>query len=91
MPTTLSNFGRTRVLRWGNGLGIRIPLSLARRTGLEEVTTIGLWRDGRRILIEPLPHLPTLEELLDAVTSWSVPGETDWLRHAGDASPTRRT
>jgi antitoxin MazE len=70
--------GRTKVLRWGNGLGVRIPLSLARRIGIGEGTTVNLVRDGRRVLITPLTELPTLDHLLAGVTCGTVPAETKW-------------
>ena len=77
----VSHFGTTKVLAWGNGLGIRVPLALARKVGLEEGTTVDLLREGGRILIEPLPQALTLEQLLAGlpVTLWSkwTPGRGD--------------
>ena len=62
--SAVSHFGTTKVLAWGHGLGVRIPLALARKTGLEDGTTVDLLLQGGRIIIEPLPQAPTLEQLL---------------------------
>lgn len=77
----VSHFGTTKVLAWGHGLGIRIPLALARKAGLEGGTSVDLLLQGSRILIDPLPQAPTLERLLAGlpVKLWSrwTPGRGD--------------
>jgi len=90
----VSRFGTTRVLAWGHGLGVRIPLTLAREAGLEHGTSVDLLLQGGRVLIEPLPQAPTLERLLDGlpVTLWSrwTPGRGDVVS-VKTASASRRT
>jgi antitoxin MazE len=68
----------TKVLRWGHGLGIRIPLSLARRVGLEDGSLVELRLEDGRIAIEPLPTAPTLRDLLSGVTAENRRDEFEW-------------
>lgn len=80
MTTTMWHFGTVKVLRWGNGLGLKIPLALARRTGLAEGSAVTIRGQGRRIILEPRPDTPTLEELLGRAASGAIPEEVEWRR-----------
>jgi antitoxin MazE len=66
---------RTRVRRWGNSLGIRIPRPFAEETGLAADAEVELTLADGALLIEPVPRPWTLAELLAAVTEGNRHGE----------------
>ena len=66
---------RTRVQRWGHSLGIRIPKVVADETGLGPDTLVDLKWDGRVITLSAVVNVPTLDELLAAVTPENLHGE----------------
>ena len=79
----------TRILRWGHGLGVRLPLSLARSIGLEDGSSVELLLRGRQIVIDPLPAPPSLGQLLAGTTVklWArwTPGRGDIVTQRGAA------
>jgi mRNA interferase MazF len=77
----VTHFGATKVLAWGHGLGVRIPLALSRKTGLEDGTAVDLLLQGSRIVIEPLSRPPSLDALL---TGLPVKLWTKWTPGRGD-------
>jgi len=57
------------IAKWGNSLGVRIPGSLAKATGLREGAAVRLAAKRGRIVIEPVkPNKDDLAVLLAAVT-----------------------
>ncbi|BCV21093.1 multidrug transporter MatE [Moorella sp. Hama-1] len=63
------------VQKWGNSLGIRIPLALAQKTGLREGTPVDLLVDEDAIIIRRKHY--SLEQLLAQVTPGNTHGEID--------------
>ncbi len=64
---------QTRVQKWGNSLGIRIPKALAERTGLASGSTVEFeMKDG---LIVIRPKSQALDILLSRVTAKNIHGE----------------
>jgi len=41
----------TKILKWGNSLGLRIPKSFAKEAGVEEGSAVDISLDGDRIVI----------------------------------------
>lgn len=78
------HFGTTRVLRWGNGLGVRIPLPLARKAGLREGSVVELSSEGGRIALQPLPTARTLQRLLAEITPDNLPRDLGWWRESDE-------
>ena len=66
---------RVTVSRWGNSLGVRIPRALAEDAGVAEGSTVDVRVEGRRIVAVPVDDEPTLDELLEGVTSDNLHGE----------------
>ncbi|WP_258360337.1 AbrB/MazE/SpoVT family DNA-binding domain-containing protein [Moorella sulfitireducens] len=64
-----------RVQKWGNSLGIRIPLSLAQKVGLTEGTPVDMQVDEDAIIIRRKYY--SLEQLLAQVTPDNTHGEID--------------
>jgi antitoxin MazE len=69
---------RTKIVKWGNSLGLRIPRSFAEdaRVGEGSIVDLGL-ENGQLVIrvIEPRPM--ALEELLASVNAGNLHGEVD--------------
>lgn len=78
----------TTILRWGHGLGLRIPMALARRAGFERGSVVEVLFEGGRICIEPVPKALTLDHLLAGMPmkTW-----TKWTPGRGDIVSGRTT
>jgi len=59
---------KTQVQKWGNSLALRIPSSFAKESKIEEGTTVEVSLDRGKIVVEPVSHEYTLDELLAKVT-----------------------
>jgi antitoxin MazE len=68
----------TKIVRWGNSLGIRIPKQIAEQAQLKEGDEIELSREGNQLIITPQKKKYTLEELLDGMTKEHLHSEVDW-------------
>lgn len=58
----------TKVQKWGNSLGVRIPGSIAQDFGLRDGSQIEVSKSEQGIVIKPVKKKPTLEELLEKCT-----------------------
>ena len=68
----------TRVRRWGNSLGVRIPKAFAHEAGLQENAPITLSLVDGKLLIEPVLVVGfTLNDLLAGVTEQNVHAEVN--------------
>lgn len=60
---------QTRVQKWGNSLGVRIPRPIAGQAHIAEGTLVTLRLEGAQVVIEPAaPKEFTLADLLSRVT-----------------------
>jgi Growth regulator len=60
---------QTKVQKWGNSLGVRIPRGLAEEVGLGAGTEVSLTaKDGELVLRPAVPSRLRLEDLLASVT-----------------------
>jgi antitoxin MazE len=64
-----------RVQKWGNSVGVRIPLSLAQKTGLKEGVPVDLQADDNALIIRRKQY--TLEQLLAQVLPDNVHTEIE--------------
>lgn len=64
---------QSHVTKWGNSLGIRIPLSLAKEIGLGEGTQVDIRVENDTIIIHKKKY--SLEALLSQVTPENIHGE----------------
>jgi antitoxin MazE len=61
---------RTRVNKWGNSLGLRIPKAFADEMNLKEDSSIEMRAEDGTLLITPVSEREwTLEELLAGITN----------------------
>ena len=58
---------QSRIQKWGNSLGVRIPLSLAEKTGLKEGVPVDLQADDDALVIRRKQY--SLEQLLAQVST----------------------
>ena len=58
----------TKIQRWGNSLGLRIPKSFAEQTGVKAGSTVDISIDNGRLVIRSIKKRPyKLDELLTGV------------------------
>ena len=73
---------RTKIVKWGNSLGLRIPKSFAEEVRVSEGSAVDLTMEDGRLVIRAAPESgPSLEDLLAGITDSNLHGETD----TGDA------
>jgi antitoxin MazE len=70
--------------RWGNSLGVRIPLPVATELGFKIGTVVDVTIEDGRAVISPVRKKYTLEELLEDVTPDLIDGEYDWGQPVGN-------
>jgi len=56
----------TKIQKWGNSLGLRIPKSFAKDAGVEEGSPVDISIDGDKLVIQPVR--PSKYELKDLVS-----------------------
>ncbi len=70
---------RTRIQKWGNSLGLRIPRSQARQVRVEAGSEVEVSIErGRLVIIPARAPKYRLKDLLDGVTPRNRHDETDW-------------
>jgi antitoxin MazE len=73
--TTVTNF-QSRVLPWGNGLGLRLTKTLANAAGVDANSPVRITVEPGRIIIETAPKKLSLADMLASF---------DPKRHGGEA------
>jgi antitoxin MazE len=69
---------QTKIQRWGNSLGLRIPRSFAEEAGVEAGSEVDLSvRDGYLVVRAAKRQTYRLSELLKKVTAKNLHGEVD--------------
>lgn len=67
----------TKIQRWGNSLGLRIPKSIAKDAGVEEGSAVDLSIEGDRIVIQPVrPSRYQLKDLVSQIREDNLHDET---------------
>jgi len=68
----------TKIVKWGNSLGLRIPKSFAKELGIEPDGAVDISVENARLVVRPLPRPAyALEELLAKVTKDNRHDEVD--------------
>jgi antitoxin MazE len=69
---------QTRIQKWGNSLGVRIPRTLAEELGVGPGTEVSLTAQHGELIVKPaLPARVKLEELLAGITTENIHSEVD--------------
>lgn len=75
----------TKVQKWGNSLGLRIPKAFANDTQLDSDSLVEITVEKGRIIITPVSTSGlTLEELLAGVNNDNIHHEVDTAGAAGN-------
>ena len=70
-----------RVMRWGNSLGIRIPMTLAKKLSLTEGTPVDYHVENDSLIIRRKEY--SLEDLLSRVKTGNIHKEIDTDKPVG--------
>lgn len=67
---------KTKIQKWGNSLGLRIPKSFAEEAKVEEGTTVDISVSSGSLIVKPIDQTTfRLKDLLNRVTESNVHGE----------------
>ena len=73
----------TKIHKWGNSLALRIPKAYADQMGLYTNSSVRIFVEDDRLIIEPVRR-PHLDELLAHVTPENIHDETNWGDSVGN-------
>ncbi len=71
----------TRVRKWGNSQGVRLPRQVLEETRIGLGDEVSITAEGGRILVEPTQWVRgryRLEDLVARMDAEDSPGEVDW-------------
>lgn len=69
---------QTRIQKWGNSLGLRIPKSCATEAGVEAGSVVDVSVEDGELVVKPAPRPRyRLDALLDRVSAANVHGEVE--------------
>jgi antitoxin MazE len=74
---------RTKISRWGNSLGLRIPKQMAQDAGLDEGADVDLKLAGHKLVLAPARREYSLKDLASRITPRNRHRETEWGRPVG--------
>lgn len=69
---------KTKIQKWGNSLGVRLPKNIAYEKSLKEGGSVLVVIKNDQIVIEPVEEEVSLKTLLSKVSFDNLHGETDW-------------
>jgi antitoxin MazE len=74
----------TKIQKWGNSLGVRLPKSVTKSHSLEDGSLVRVSTNNEKIVIERVRvEKPTLEDLVGRITDLNMHGETIWGKPQG--------
>ena len=73
----------TRISKWGNSLGVRIPKAFAADAGLDDGTPVDISVSAGRIVVTTIGRKYELEVVVEGITPVNRPTDTDWWQPAG--------
>ncbi len=73
-----------KVQKWGNSLGIRIPVSYAEQLNLKDGSEIEMELLGQEVILRPKHKKLTLNELLSKITPENRHQEIDFGKAEGN-------
>jgi len=68
----------TRIAKWGNSLGLRLPKSVTQEAQLNEGDKVDVSVRAGAIVIRPSRPTYSLEELVSRITAANRHDESDW-------------
>lgn len=74
----------TKVQKWGNSLGVRLPKEIADQQKLTAGSQVLVSADGDRVILSVVkPTKPNLKDMLNAITPDNLHQETEWGKPIG--------
>lgn len=75
---------KTKIQKWGNSLGVRLPKSIAEQKSLREGLGVSVVLKNNQIVIEPEDEAHSLASLLLEINSHNLHTETEWSDARGN-------
>ena len=72
-----------KIQKWGNSLGIRIPMNVIRGLSLRNGSIVDIIEESDRLIIRPIEK-PTLDDLLNAISEENLHSEIDFGKAEGN-------
>ena len=63
-----------KIVKWGNSLALRLPMTVAKDANLQEGSTVNLRLDAGRIVVEPMVSID-LDDLVSRITPENLHAE----------------
>ncbi len=73
----------SKLTRWGNSLGVRIPKQIAEKARLSEGDEIEISQEGNKVILTSRKKSYSLDELLEGMTEEHLHSEVDWGKSEG--------
>lgn len=74
---------KTKVQKWGNSLGLRIPKTFAQEARIDDGSSVDIKIEGKKLIIKSLKPSFNLEKLLARVTPQNIHNEIDTGQNIG--------
>jgi len=75
---------RTKIQKWGNSLGVRLPKSITEQKALKPGSGVTVILKNDQIVIEPTEENISLKSILSAVSTDNLHEETEWSHARGN-------
>ena len=72
-----------KIQKWGNSLGIRIPINVIRGLSLRNGSVVDIVEEPDQLIIRPVKK-PALDDLLDAISEQNLHSEIDFGKAGGN-------
>ncbi len=74
---------KTKVQKWGNSLGLRIPKTFAQEARIDDGSPVDIKIEGKKLVIKSLRSSFNLDDLLAQVTPQNIHEEIDTGQNIG--------
>jgi antitoxin MazE len=75
---------KTKIQKWGNSLGVRLPKSITEQKSLREGLRVSVILKDDQIVLEPEEEDLSLDSLLSEIDSDNLHNETEWSEARGN-------
>lgn len=75
---------KTKIQKWGNSLGVRLPKNITEQKALREGTGVFVVIRDNQIVIEPADEDSSLDTLLASVSAENIHAESEWSEARGN-------
>lgn len=77
-------FMKTKIQKWGNSLGVRLPKSITEQKSLREGLRVSVILKDDQILLQPEEGELSLDSLLSEIDAKNLHHETEWSEARGN-------